>query len=152
MLLSEYGLRAPGFDFAILATDVSTRILAKARAGIYDESRIAPIPAGLRRKYLLRGKRRGEALVRMVPSLRRRVSFHRLNFMDPDYRIHDVFDAIFFRNVMIYFDRETQEAVIQKLCRSLAGGGHLFIGHSETLAGLNVPVVPVEAAVYRKRS
>jgi chemotaxis protein methyltransferase CheR len=150
MLLSEHRSRTPGFEFAILATDISTRILAQARQGIYNESRIGPIPAPLRRRYLLRSKRGGEGLVRMVPALRQRVSFHRLNFMDPDYRIHDLFDAIFFRNVMIYFDRPTQEAVIQRMCRNLIPEGHLFIGHSETLGGLQVPVAPVGAAVYQK--
>jgi chemotaxis protein methyltransferase CheR len=152
ILLSEYRTRAPGFDFSILATDVSTRILAQARKGIYDESHIGPIAANLRRKYLLRGRKGDHMRVRMVPALRQRVSFHRLNFMDPDYRVHDTFDVIFFRNVMIYFDRKTQESVIQKLCRSLAPEGYLFTGHSETLAGLDVPVTPVQAAVYRKRS
>jgi chemotaxis protein methyltransferase CheR len=152
MLLSEHRILAPGFDFSILATDVSTRILAQARKGIYDVSRIGPLRPNLRRRYLMQGKRGGQAQVRMVPALRQRVSFHRLNFMDPDYHVHDMFDAIFFRNVMIYFDRPTQEAVIQKLCRNLTPQGHLFIGHSETLAGLNVPVSVVQAAVYRKRS
>jgi chemotaxis protein methyltransferase CheR len=70
--------------------------------------------------------------------------------MDDDYAVKDRFDVIFFRNVMIYFDRSTQEAVIRKLCRSLAPGGYLFAGHSESLAGLNVPLKPVKVSVYRK--
>ena len=72
--------------------------------------------------------------------------------MDSVYGVKDMFQVIFFRNVMIYFDRSTQEAVVNKLCRNLAPGGYLFAGHSESLAGLKAPVEPVKAAIYRKVS
>jgi chemotaxis protein methyltransferase CheR len=78
------------------------------------------------------------------------VSFHRLNFMDAEYPVKDQFDAIFFRNVMIYFDKATQEQVIARLCRNLKRGGYLFVGHSESLAGLAVPVELVRPSVFRK--
>ena len=78
------------------------------------------------------------------------MTFERLNFMDTRYNIKGAFDAVFFRNVMIYFDRPTQENVINRICRNLNPGGYLFVGHSETLAGLNVPVIPVGPAIYRK--
>lgn len=150
MVLNEYGKGVDGFDFAILATDISTRVLEHARIGIYDESRIDPVPMALRHSYLLRSKNDTRSLVRVVPELRRRISFHRLNFMDADYRVKDQFEVIFFRNVMIYFDKPTQEAVINKLCRNLKPGGYLFVGHSESLAGLNIPVEGVASAVFRK--
>jgi len=150
MVLAGYAAAHDGFDFAILATDISTKVLAAARDGIYKESQAEPIPLPLRRKYLLRSRSRTEGATRVVPELRRRVSFHQLNFMDRDYGIKDIFDAVFFRNVMIYFDRPTQEAVIGKICRNLAPGGYLFCGHSESLAGLDIPVQPVMASVYRK--
>ena len=73
-----------------------------------------------------------------------------LNFMDEDYRIRDVFDVVFFRNVLIYFDRSTQEAVINKICRNLAPGGYFFAGHSESLAGLDIPLRCVHTSVFRK--
>lgn len=152
MILSEYAAREPGFDFSILGTDVSTRVLATARAGIYQESQILVLPQELRKKYLLRSRESSEGLVRVVPELRKKVSFHQLNFMDTVYGVRNIFHVIFFRNVMIYFDRPTQEAVVNKLCRNLAHGGYLFAGHSESLAGLNVPVAPVKAAIYRKVS
>jgi chemotaxis protein methyltransferase CheR len=148
MVLSQYARQNREFDFSILGTDVSTRVLEKAQAAIYDEALVAPVPMAWRRQYLLRGKSNG--LVRVVPDLRRKVSFHWLNFMDADYPIRDVFDAVFFRNVMIYFDRATQEAVINKLCRHLAPGGYLFVGHSESLTGMDIPVVPVYGATFRK--
>ena len=88
--------------------------------------------------------------MRIVPELRRNVTFHRLNFMDEDYRIGEVFEIVFFRNVMIYFDRSTQEAVIRRICRNLAPGGYLFAGHSESLAGMDIPLTLVETSVFRK--
>lgn len=150
MVLSEYARQNSGFDFVILATDISTRVLAHARRGIYEEERIEPVAVALRQRYLLRSKNADQPLVRVVPELRRRIHFHRLNFMDADYNVKDQFDVIFFRNVMIYFDKPTQEAVINKLCRNLKPGGYLFAGHSESLAGLNIPVTPVASAVFRK--
>jgi chemotaxis protein methyltransferase CheR len=150
MVLSEFAGRNRGFEFSIFATDVSTRVLDRARGGIYEEPQIAPVPSSLRAKYLLRSKDPARKVVRVVPELRRTISFERLNFMDPDYPIKTLFDAVFFRNVMIYFDRPTQEAVLNRICRNLNSGGYLFVGHSETLAGLNVPAAPVGPAVYRR--
>jgi chemotaxis protein methyltransferase CheR len=150
MVLSEYAKERVGLNFALLGTDISTKVLAHAQRGIYEETRIDPVPLPLRHSYLLRSKDASSGLVRIVPQLRRRISFHRLNFMDADYRVKDLFEVIFFRNVMIYFDKPTQEAVINKLCRNLKPGGYLFVGHSESLAGLNIPVTPVASAVFRK--
>lgn len=150
MVLSEYARENDGFDFEILATDISTRVLDHARMGIYEESRVDPVPTALRQRYLLKSKDASRGLVRLIPELRRKVSFHRLNFMDQDYRVKDHFEVIFFRNVMIYFDKPTQEAVINKLCRNLKPGGYLFVGHSESLAGLRIPVESVGSAIFRK--
>lgn len=150
MVLAEYASRQAGFNFVILGTDVSTRVLGKARNGIYEESQILPVPPDLRRKYLLGSRDKTERLVRVTPELRRKVVFHRLNFMDGDYGVRDIFQVVFFRNVMIYFDRATQEAVINRICRNLAPGGYLFAGHSESLHGLDIPVRPVKASIYRK--
>jgi chemotaxis protein methyltransferase CheR len=150
MVLAEYASRQPGFDFAILGTDISTKVLTRAREGIYQESQILAVPPELRGKYLLRSRNTTEKLGRIVPELRKKVGFHQLNFMDNDFGIKDIFDVVFFRNVMIYFDRSTQEAVIGKICRNLAPGGYLFAGHSESLAGLDIPVKSVKASMYRK--
>ncbi len=150
MVLSEYALRRPGFDFAILATDISTKVLEQGRNAVYQESQIVPVPPELRQKYFLRSRDKSSQLTRIVPDLRRRISFHQLNFMDDAYRIKDTFHAAFFRNVMIYFDKDRQEAVINKICRSLIPGGYLFVGHSESLAGLDIPVKPVHTSVFRK--
>ena len=150
MVLSEYANQSRGFDFSILATDISTRMLGRARDGIYDEALIAPVPLDYRKKYLLHSHDREQAQVRIVPRLRQKTSFYRLNFMAEDYGIRDLFEVIFFRNVMIYFDKRTQECVINRMCRNLRPGGYLFVGHSESLAGLDIPVAPVHTSIYRK--
>lgn len=150
MVLSEFASHSNGFDFSILATDISTRMLEAAEQAIYEESKIEPVPEALRKRYMLRSRDPSRPLVRIALELRQRVAFRRLNFMDENYGIRERFDVIFFRNVMIYFDKPTQEAVINKLCRHLKAGGYLFVGHSESLAGLNIPVKLVASAVYRK--
>jgi chemotaxis protein methyltransferase CheR len=149
MVTSEFA-EQQGRRFSILATDISTRMLAHGRKAVYPESIALPIPLELRKKYLLRSKDRRQALVRIVPELRRAVAFERLNFMDRDYRRRGSYDAIFFRNVMIYFDKATQEAVVNRLAQSLTPGGYLFIGLSESLVGARVPLTTVGPAILRK--
>ena len=148
MVLSEFTQKRQ-FGFAILATDVSTKVLQIARQGVYREEQIAPVPLEMRSKYLLHNNSKSESLVRIVPKLRQTISFHQLNFMMPDYRIQDRFDIVFLRNVLIYFDKKTQEAVVNKVCRYLNPGGYLFISHSESMFGLDVSVNRVGTSVYR---
>lgn len=152
MVLSEYARERSGFSFHILATDISTRMLEQARSGIYDDSRIEPVPEALRSRYLLRSVDPSRHLVRIMPALRAKITFSLLNFMDADYPLNDTFDVIFFRNVMIYFDRSTQETVLRKQCQHLRPGGYMFIGHSESVTGLKVPLNLTGTAVFRKRS
>ena len=88
--------------------------------------------------------------VRVVPELRRLVEFRRLNFMDPDYGIEENAQAVFCRNVIIYFDRPTQQRILANLTRHLEPGGYLFVGHAETLHELDLPLTPVAPALFRK--
>lgn len=150
MVLSEYKIAHPGFDFSILATDISTRVLKHARTAIYDEERVDPISIDLRRRYLLRSKDRKRRIIRITPELRQKVRFGRLNFMNEDYGVKEQFDTIFFRNVMIYFSKQTQQAVLEKLCRNLYVGGYLFAGHSESLVGFDLPIKQVSNSVFQK--
>ncbi len=138
-----------GVGFKVIATDVSTRILRQAAEAIYDEDAAEPLPALWRCKYLLRSKDRNARKVRVAAELRQRVRFQRLNLMEDDYRLGETVDAIFCRNVFIYFDRPTQERVTNRLCRRLRPGGYFFVGLSETLQGLRVPLVTVARSVYR---
>lgn len=148
--LSEAQTSAP-FDFQILATDVSTRALRKAREAIYTDAQVAPIPPNLRQKYLLRSKDPSKKHYRISPEIRDRIRFGILNFLADSYRIPFPLNAIFFRNVMIYFDRETQQKIIEKMCSFLLPKGYLFIGHSESLNGLNLPIDGVCPAVYQRK-
>jgi len=150
MVLSDYKSSNPQFDFSILATDISTRVLDHARNAIYDEARIEPVPMEMRRRYLMRGKDRQQPRVRIVPELREKLRFGRLNFMSADYGIGETFDVIFFRNVMIYFDKSTQFRVLQRFCQHLKRGGYLFVGHAESLVGFDLPIKMVASSTFVK--
>ena len=145
MVLKEYGC-----DFIVLATDISTKVLDKAKLAVYDTERVDPIPDPLRRKYLLKSKDPAKKLYRVVPELREHVRFRRLNFMEGDFGFREPIDVIFCRNVIIYFDKVTQERLLNSFCRYLAPRGYLFMGHSETLLGMDVPLTPVAPTVYRR--
>ncbi|MBU0966597.1 MAG: chemotaxis protein CheR [Proteobacteria bacterium] len=151
MVLSEFAASRPGFNFQILATDISTRVLEQARRAVYHEDQLAPVPIDLRRKYLLRSKNRQSGLVRIIPQLRARVRFRRLNFLENNFGLRVPLDVIFCRNVIIYFDRSTQVRLLQSFNGHLRTGAYIFMGHSETLNGLDVPLLSVAPAVYRKR-
>jgi len=150
MVLSEFAEKQPGFYFSILATDLSTRVLEHARRGIYKEEVVQPVPMAMRMKYILKDKDKSRGLVRMCPQLRSLIDFRRLNFMDNDFGIKVPVDIIFCRNVIIYFDRPTQEKLLNRFCHHLTPGGYLFMGHSETLSGMSVSLQPAGQMVYRK--
>jgi chemotaxis protein methyltransferase CheR len=151
MVLSEFFEKQNNGSFSILATDISSRVLKHAAIGIYDKEDEDPIPMSLRKKHLLRSKDPNKGLIRIVPELRAKIRFQQLNFMDDEFDIGmDRMHIIFCRNVIIYFDHNTQEKVLNRLCRHLIKGGYIFMGHSETLNGLRVPLSPVFTTVYKK--
>jgi chemotaxis protein methyltransferase CheR len=150
MVLEEFRATRDRFNYGILATDISTRALEHGSKAIYPEDRIDPVPHEMRKKYFLRSKDRSARLVRVRPELRKRVQFHRLNLMHDSYDIHDRFEVIFCRNVIIYFERPTQYRLLTHLYEYLVPGGYLFLGHSETLAGMELPLFSVAPTIYRK--
>ena len=150
MVLKEFQLEQPDFSFDILGTDICTEVLEKSVQGIYAEVKAAPIPEKLKKKYLLRSRDPDNRMVRIVPELRSLARFRRLNFMDDDFGFREPFDIIFCRNVIIYFDRPTQERLLSKLVDNLESGRYIFLGHSETLLGLNLPLKQMAPSVYRK--
>jgi len=150
MVLNEYAQDRPGWRFSLLATDICTAVLAKAGAGIFKSEAVNPVPANLRKKYLMRSREPGSDLIRVVPELRAKVEFRRLNLMDADYGLSEPPEIIFCRNVIIYFDRPTQVRLLEKLTRQLAAGGYFFAGHSESLQNMGLPLVSAGPAVYRK--
>jgi len=150
MVLSEHAQACPGFRFRVLASDISTAVLDKARMGIFKSELVRPVPQNLRRKYFMRSRDRNSDMLRVVPELRSLIDFQRVNFMDPDFGLPESPEIIFCRNVIIYFDRPTQVELLKKLTRQLAPGGYFFAGHSESLQGMDLPLVPVAPAAYRK--
>ncbi|WP_432738888.1 CheR family methyltransferase [Maridesulfovibrio sp. FT414] len=149
MVLSEFAERNHNCKFSILATDISTDILRRAMNAVYPMSKVEVIPMALKKKYLLKSKDKTKQLVRIAPDLRKLVDFRRLNFMEP-FPFKDQKDIIFCRNVVIYFDRATQEQLFKKFCTQLHKGGYLFIGHSESISGMDLPVRQLAPTVYQK--
>jgi chemotaxis protein methyltransferase CheR len=136
---------------SVLGTDISTRILKKAIDAIYTDDRISMMSILQRRKYLLKSKDRVHPTVRFMPFIREKATFKRLNLTDAKYLgIPNDFDIVFCRNVLIYFDRATQEKVINRLCSHLKIGGYFFLGHSESINGLTVPLKQIKPTVYQK--
>ncbi len=151
IVLNEFASQNPGFNFTIMATDISTRVLDKAKTGIYEERQIAMIPLSLKQKYFLRSKDRKKEQVRVAPQLRSLIAFQWLKLMDEKYMMRGgSIDAIFCRNVIIYFDRNTQCELLKRLCRYIRNDGYLFLGHSETVHGFDLPLVRMASTIYRK--
>jgi chemotaxis protein methyltransferase CheR len=139
----------PGADVRILATDISTRALRTATSAVYDAERLAGLPPGWLQRYFLKGNGRWQGSFRVRPEYRERVCFQRFNLVT-DQPGNLRFPAIFCRNVAIYFDKTTQAAVARKLASALAPGGYLFIGHSESLSGMDHGLSYIQPALYRK--
>ncbi len=150
MVLSEFRDCHHPFEFMILGTDISTKVLERAERAIYKMERAETVPLQVMKKYFLRSKDREKNLVKIAPEIRHAVRFRRLNFMAEDFQMRESMDIIFCRNVIIYFDRPTQERLLNRLYDHLIPGGYIFMGHSETLSGLRVPLVSAGPTVYRK--
>ena len=118
--------------------------------GIFKSELLVPVRQDLRKKYFMRSRDPESDLLRVVPELRALIEFRRINFMDSDFGLAELPEIIFCRNVIIYFDRPTQVRLLGKLTRQLSPGGYFFAGHSESLQGMDLPLVPVAPAVYRK--
>ena len=134
-------------DIQILASDISTRVLSQAQRGVYREERVINIKPPFLRKYFQRGVGAQEGNVRVKGFIRDRVRFERINLMEP-FPFKERFDVIFCRNVMIYFDKTTQERLVNKFYEALVIGGYLFIGHSESLTGATHPFKYTMPTVY----
>ncbi len=137
-------------DVRILATDLSHRVLATAKAALYPAESMADVPSTWMQKYWTRTRdAQGREVCEAGKSLRRLVHFAKLNLMDR-WPMQGPFDAILCRNVMIYFDKATQQQLVERYWALLRPGGHLFVGHSESLTGLTHRFRYVQPAVYVK--
>jgi chemotaxis protein methyltransferase CheR len=151
MTLAE-NLDERGVGWKLLASDISVRALQSATAGVYDSSRLAQVPTQLRRRYFEpeMANAAGESTSRVVESLRSRVMFKRLNLSTPPFPMRGDLDAVFCRNVMIYFDNAVRQRLISEIERLLRPGGLLVVAHSETLNGIRSGLKTVRPSVYRK--
>jgi len=136
-------------NFAILGSDISTQVLEIAELGIYPGSATSGVPDRFKRKYLMRGKGKWAGKVRVVPELRAKVRFRKINLIEK-IPIKTRLDIVFCRNVIIYFDKPTQKDLFERIWRLLSPGGYLFIGHSETLSGISNRFEQVSVSVYRR--
>jgi len=147
-LLETLG-QPPAREIEILASDVSRRALERAAEGLYQAEQVATVPKLLARKYFLKGEGKWSGWFRVKPEVRRLIEFRQINLMDP-LPAQPPFSVIFCRNVMIYFDRDGQESVVNRLVPFIEPNGHLFIGHAEGLAGVRHPLRYLQPAVYKR--
>jgi chemotaxis protein methyltransferase CheR len=151
MLLADLAAQRRDFRFAILGTDISTAVLDVAERAVYPAEMIAAVPEEMQARYIMRPRQpRARAEVRIAPEIRRQVRFAYLNLMDANYGVDRDVDVIFLRNVLIYFERRDQEAVINRLVGHLRPGGYLLLGHSESMIGGAIAVRQVAPAVFQK--
>lgn len=150
MVMQDFVDANSDLDYRILATDLSTDVLAAARRGVYPRDMIQPVPAEMQRRYVMVSRDAGRGEVRIHPRLRSTIGFARMNLMDSAYRVGEPMHMIFCRNVLIYFDKPTQAKVLSRLCDCLVPGGFLYVGHSETVTGISLPVRQVANTVFKK--
>ncbi len=151
MVVDDWIRDFPWLDYHVLATDICTSVIEKGERAIYPDDGLTQVPPGFRQRYFMRGNGRRQGHHRLVPEIRKRVSFRRLNFMDPDFGFDRNMDIIFCRNVIIYFDRKTQRSLFAKFHKALARPGFIFTGHSESLEGVVENMKKVAPAVYQCR-
>jgi len=149
--LSEYYPPSAGWEWQITASDISTKMLDKARSGVYAEDRVQTMPGDWLRRFFQKGAGAWEGQYRVKQGIKERVGFRQINLVE-NYNHSRSFHVIFCRNVMIYFDRPTQEQLLNQLCRFLTPNGYLLIGHSESLNGLKVPLRCVRPSIYQRSS
>jgi len=150
MSLASFADRHPGFFWELDASDICTKVLETARIGIYPSDRINSVPFELQRRFFQKGVGVHSGDYRVKEELRSRIRWHHLNLFQESYPFQNRFHIIFCRNVMIYFDRPSQELLIRRLASQLVPGGYLFIGHSESLSGVTHALQALKPAIYRK--
>lgn len=147
LIMQAFGMDYSSWDVGLLATDISEKALGTAVKGVYPSDRIALVPPALKNKYF---RSCGEDIWEVSPILKNEIVFRRFNLMNKQLPFKKQMDTVFCRNVMIYFDKETRDALVDRLYDITAPGGYLFIGHSETLGREKTRWKYVMPAVYRK--
>jgi len=142
--------RLATWDIKILGSDIDTDVVQKARKAVYPQESVNDLPQEVLRRNFLAGRGEQAGFVQLKPEIRNLVRFGRLNLMGESWPFRGKFDAIFCRNVIIYFDKPTQQSILKKIARCLLPRGWLFMGHAETLHELDLPVEPIAPALYRR--
>jgi len=150
MVLDDFASAIRGFQYHVLATDICSEVLHVAQEAIYPLEMLDPVPAPMRQRYILKSRDPRSRCFRIAPTLRTGVSFGRLNLMDEVLPVDSDFDIIFCRNILIYFDRETQRKVASRLVGHLRKGGYFFLGHTESVFNYSLPLRPVINSVFQK--
>jgi chemotaxis protein methyltransferase CheR len=150
MLLARHLPGNQGWSVNILATDISTRVLAHARIGVYSVTKSGDLPAPLLKDFMLKGIAKQEGQMKVMPEIQAMVDFQNLNLAHGPYPPEDHFDVIFCRNVLIYFDLQSKQKTVEHLTRCLARNGLLFVGQAENLSSLNSPLRSLAPAVYAR--
>lgn len=138
-----------GWRIEIQATDIDTSVLQRAEAGVYEDEQMDDVPEAMLHKYFLKGKGESAGFVKAGPQIRSLVHFQRLNLNSPSWPWREPFDIIFCRNVMIYFNKDTQRELIRRMIARLKPGGYLMLGHSEFLHGNVDGVEHLRKNIYR---
>jgi chemotaxis protein methyltransferase CheR len=138
----------PLIDYKILATDISQKILAQAIAGQYEAQKIKLIPDEYRRAWFHPVSGSKGELFEVSAELKRKITFANFNLMMPEFPFKYGFDYVFCRNVMIYFDRQTQEGLVNRIAKHIRPNGYLIVGHSESLNGLNHNLKYIKPTIY----
>ncbi len=140
--------KAGGWDVRILASDLDTTVLATAERGIYATERVQGLPEAMKHAHFLRGKGSSDGFVRVRPELQKMITFRRINLIEPTWPIRSEFDVIFCRNVVIYFNRDTQKTLFSRMARQIHPEGYLFVGHSENLFWMRDVFEVVQPTIY----
>lgn len=151
IVMEEFQHQNPSFSYSITGTDISLKVLQDAVNGVYPEEKIANLPVEYKKRYFLKSKNVERHEIRVKPEFRNKVHFERLNLMDSEYPFTQSFDFIFCRNVIIYFDKKIQNQLVRHLAHHIRKDGLLFLGHSESMTGMNLPFTIVAPTVYCKK-
>jgi chemotaxis protein methyltransferase CheR len=141
-----------GWQIEVVASDIDTVVLATAAQGIYDRDSLEDVPPAMQTRYFLRGKGNMNGQIRVKKEVAQLVKFQRINLMDTQWALEGKFDAIFFRNALIYFNRETQEVFLRRMLGYLKSRGYLILGHSEHVPWLNDSVEARSNTIHQLRA
>lgn len=151
MVLADFALSNPAFNFKISASDISTDVLEVARRAVYPTEMMSPVPPQFLSRYVMLPNNPNRQEVRMTPEIRALVQFSRINLVERRYPVDHDMDVILCRNLLIYFDKETQFQVVERLLSCLRPNGYLILGHSDSIASLDLPVRPLGGSIFRRR-